>query len=87
MGQQVMIPLFDYPGSSNDDFAFIALAYLAGDSPKVEQIAPRQHNVYVSEEMKTLYADSGKLTGLVLWLALPGLLLLAALAVWIVRRS
>jgi len=87
MGQPVIIPLFDYPGSSNDDLAFIALAYLAGTPPAVEQIAAKEHKVYVSEEMKTAYDDSRKLTGLVLWLGLPGLLLLSGLAVWIARRT
>ena len=82
-----MIPLFDYPGSSNDDLALMAIGYLAGEGPRVEQIAAKKHSVYVSEEMKTAYDDSRKLTGLVLWLGLPGVLLLGALAVWVARRS
>ena len=87
MGQQVTIPLFDYPGSSNDDLALMAMAYLAGQGQTVEQIATKKHTVYVSEGMKTAYDDSRKLTGLVLWLGVPGALLLSGLAVWIARRS
>ncbi|MCK4850712.1 MAG: Gldg family protein, partial [Phycisphaerae bacterium] len=72
MGQQVMTPLFDYPGSSNDALALMATAHLAGDLPTVEQITAKKHSVYVSEQMKAVYDDSRKLTGLVLWLGLPG---------------
>ena len=37
--------------------------------------------------MKTADNDSRKLTALVIWLGLPGVLLLGGLAVWIARRS
>ena len=87
MGQPITIPLFDYPGSSNDDLALTSIAYLAGPPPDVEQITAKEHSVYVSQEMKTAYDDSRMLTGLVIWLGLPGLLLLTSLAVWIARRS
>ena len=87
MGQPVMTGLFAYPGSSNDDLAFISLAYLAGVPPKEEQIAAKEHKVYVSEEMKKAYDDSRRHTGLILWLGLPGVLLLGGLAVWVARRS
>ena len=79
--------LFQFPQASNDDFALFAIAYLAGDPPEVAKIKPKEHLVYVSDQMKSAYQDSRELTGLVLWLLLPGVLLLAGLAVWIARRS
>ena len=86
-GQPMTAQLFSYPGGSNDDFALMAIGYLAGEPPEVEQISPKQHQVYVSDQMKATYQDSRELTSLVLWLLLPGVLLLAGLGVWIARRS
>ena len=79
--------LFHYRGASNDDLAPVAIGYLARNPAKVTEVTPKQHQVYVSDEMKEIYRDSRKSIGLMLWLVLPGALLLVGLGVWIARRS
>ena len=86
-GQSMTAELFYFPGASNDDLALIAMGYLAGEAEKVAEVRPKAHQVYVSEEMRETYRDSRKSIGLLLWLVLPGVLLLAGLGVWIARRS
>ena len=86
-GQPTTAELFQYPQASNDDFAFIAMSYLAGIPPQVAQVASNQPTIYVSEQMTQAYKDQRKSIGLRLWVVLPGLLLLAGLGVWIARRS
>ncbi|NIA06345.1 MAG: ABC transporter permease [Actinobacteria bacterium] len=86
-GEPMTAELFHYPGASNDDLAPVAIGYLARNPEKVAEVTPKEHQIYVSDEMKKAYRDSRNSIGLLLWLVLPGVLLLAGLGVWIARRS
>ena len=86
-GSPVKLPLFRYPGGSNEDLALMAVGYMAGVPAEMPQIEKEQPKVYVTEDMKLAYGDLRPLTSLVLWLILPGTLLLLGLGVWIARRS
>ena len=85
-GSPVKLPLLTL-GGANDVLAMVAVGYMAGVPAEMPEIKKEQPKVYVSDEMKKMYEDTRKLTGLVLWLGLPGALLLLGLGVWIARRS
>ena len=86
-GSPVKVPLLRFPGGSNEVLALAAMGYTAGAPAEMPEIKKEQPKVYVTDVMKKAYKDSRKLTGLVLWLGLPGVLLLLGLGVWIARRS